>query len=200
MQRKGFTLIELLVVIAIIAMLAAILFPVFAKARESARRSTCSSNLKQLALATLMYAQDYDEQFPIAPTQGSPMPNIVAALDPYVKSWQVWYCPSISVYASLDPTLAQLKSNYDAGNVGYYFWSMDGIHPHTGPFEGTHPPRHLTTSSPVEMWMWSDVFGAWFYPQGVGALHGFDKWAFTNVAFMDGHVKPAAGRPVEVFK
>lgn len=68
MRGKGFTLIELLVVIAIIAVLAAILFPVFAKARESARRSTCSSNLKQLALATLMYAQDYDEQFPVAPT------------------------------------------------------------------------------------------------------------------------------------
>ena len=63
-MRKGFTLIELLVVIAIIAILAAILFPVFAKAREKARQASCESNLKQLALGMLMYAQDYDEKLP----------------------------------------------------------------------------------------------------------------------------------------
>ena len=63
-QRRGFTLIELLVVIAIIAILAAILFPVFARAREKARQASCQSNLKQLVLATLMNAQDYDEKLP----------------------------------------------------------------------------------------------------------------------------------------
>jgi len=63
MKRHGFTLIELLVVIAIIAILAAILFPVFAKAREKARQSSCLSNLKQLGLACLSYAQDYDERW-----------------------------------------------------------------------------------------------------------------------------------------
>ena len=62
--QRGFTLIELLVVIAIIAILAAILFPVFAKARENARKSTCQSNLKQMALGVLQYAQDYDEMVP----------------------------------------------------------------------------------------------------------------------------------------
>src|SRR5207302_8529479 len=62
--RRGFTLIELLVVIAIIAILAAILFPVFARAREAARKTTCLSNLKNIGLAALMYVQDYDEQFP----------------------------------------------------------------------------------------------------------------------------------------
>jgi prepilin-type N-terminal cleavage/methylation domain-containing protein/prepilin-type processing-associated H-X9-DG protein len=62
--KHGFTLIELLVVIAIIAILAAILFPVFSKAREKARQASCISNMKQLALATLMYVQDYDEEFP----------------------------------------------------------------------------------------------------------------------------------------
>ena len=65
-RRSGFTLIELLVVIAIIAILAAILFPVFARARESARRTSCISNLKQLALGTMMYAQDYDETYPMS--------------------------------------------------------------------------------------------------------------------------------------
>ncbi len=63
-QKKGFTLIELLVVIAIIAILAAILFPVFARAREKARASSCLSNMKQIGLAVLQYAQDYDENFP----------------------------------------------------------------------------------------------------------------------------------------
>ena len=63
-QRKAFTLIELLVVIAIIAILAAILFPVFAQAREKARQASCTSNVRQMALAALMYAQDYDETYP----------------------------------------------------------------------------------------------------------------------------------------
>jgi len=63
---KGFTLIELLVVIAIISILAAILFPVFARARESARRASCMSNLKQIGLAAMMYVQDYDERYPLA--------------------------------------------------------------------------------------------------------------------------------------
>jgi len=63
-HRKAFTLIELLVVIAIISILAAILFPVFARARESARRASCTSNLKQIALGMMMYSQDYDETLP----------------------------------------------------------------------------------------------------------------------------------------
>src|SRR5476651_29540 len=65
MKRQGFTLIELLVVIAIIAILAAILFPVFAKAREKARQTSCASNEKQLGLAFIQYCQDYDEMFPV---------------------------------------------------------------------------------------------------------------------------------------
>src|ERR1700716_4263053 len=86
-QRKGFTLIELLVVIAIIAILAAILFPVFAQAREKARQSTCLSNLKQIGLAIMTYAQDYDETLVMANYPDGPN-NILwmGLLDPYVKS------------------------------------------------------------------------------------------------------------------
>ncbi|MDW8052685.1 MAG: prepilin-type N-terminal cleavage/methylation domain-containing protein, partial [Armatimonadota bacterium] len=69
-QRKGFTLIELLVVIAIIAILAAILFPVFAQAREKARQTMCTSNMKQIGLAIVMYLNDYDEKFFIQPWPG----------------------------------------------------------------------------------------------------------------------------------
>ncbi len=120
--KKGFTLIELLVVIAIIAILAAILFPVFAKAREKARQSTCASNLKQMGTATLMYAQDYDDTLYSHRNKG--IPNILCAtnggpydctniansggaanvstdrtfwisfLQPYIKSYGVFSCPS----------------------------------------------------------------------------------------------------------
>jgi prepilin-type N-terminal cleavage/methylation domain-containing protein/prepilin-type processing-associated H-X9-DG protein len=103
--RKGFTLIELLVVIAIIAILAAILFPVFAQAREKARQASCISNLKQLTMGFVMYAQDYDETFPswnwaVNYSGGSGNPNNNAttlwcnAIFPYVKNAQVYNCPS----------------------------------------------------------------------------------------------------------
>jgi prepilin-type N-terminal cleavage/methylation domain-containing protein/prepilin-type processing-associated H-X9-DG protein len=94
--RHGFTLIELLVVIAIIAILAAILFPVFARAREKARTASCQSNLKQLALAWHMYTQDYDEMG--TPRDVNPSAALrtgwSALLDPYVKNSQLFICPS----------------------------------------------------------------------------------------------------------
>ncbi|NUP99721.1 MAG: prepilin-type N-terminal cleavage/methylation domain-containing protein [Armatimonadetes bacterium] len=91
--RRGFTLIELLVVIAIIAILAAILFPVFAKAREKARQSSCMSNQKQMGLATMQYAQDYDEKYNFAYTI---TPTVIwfALQYPYTKNRQINFCPS----------------------------------------------------------------------------------------------------------
>jgi prepilin-type N-terminal cleavage/methylation domain-containing protein len=105
-QRRGFTLIELLVVIAIIAILAAILFPVFARAREQARKASCLSNLNQLGKGLLMYAQDYDETLP-PPNYGTcGQPNALAWADmliPYVKNVKVFDCPSSSVRMTLNP-------------------------------------------------------------------------------------------------
>lgn len=91
--KKGFTLIELLVVIAIIAILAAILFPVFARARENARRASCQSNLKQIGLGFKQYVQDYDERYPQLGTGGS-VESWGIALQPYLKSEQIYQCPS----------------------------------------------------------------------------------------------------------
>jgi prepilin-type N-terminal cleavage/methylation domain-containing protein/prepilin-type processing-associated H-X9-DG protein len=101
LNKKGFTLIELLVVIAIIAILAAILFPVFARARENARRASCQSNMKQIALGIKQYSQDYDEKFPRAfnnisgvPNSGVPSTGWAIVIQPYLKSYQVLQCPS----------------------------------------------------------------------------------------------------------
>ena len=121
-RNRGFTLIELLVVIAIIAILAAILFPVFARAREAARKATCLSNLKQIALAAIMYAQDYDEVLPAATSSGIATSHAILPanqqiklsaaetaglgskdywqladlLRPYVKSIDLFVCPTLS--------------------------------------------------------------------------------------------------------
>jgi prepilin-type N-terminal cleavage/methylation domain-containing protein/prepilin-type processing-associated H-X9-DG protein len=93
--RTGFTLIELLVVIAIIAILAAILFPVFARARENARRTSCQNNLKQVAIAIQQYTGDYDERFPPEDTDVN-TPGWALVIQPYLKSEAALQCPSES--------------------------------------------------------------------------------------------------------
>jgi len=112
-STEGFTLIELLVVIAIISILSAILFPVFARARESARRASCLSNLKQMGLATMMYVQDYDETYPNSFTDAVANSNWMVLLQPYTKSNQLYYCPSFSRAAS-ESSLAIYRAGYGA--------------------------------------------------------------------------------------
>jgi len=137
---KAFTLIELLVVIAIIAILAAILFPVFGRARENARRASCQSNLKQLALATHQYIQDYDGRFmtqtattaipwavmfnglftnsnvaPQAFTNANYRPNWIYCLEPYTKSRQIFRCPSQHTLVTSGVTQSD-----DNNQIGYF--------------------------------------------------------------------------------
>lgn len=136
-QKKGFTLIELLVVIAIISILAAILFPVFARARENARKAACQSNLKQIGLAIAMYVQDYDETYPLA-YMGYSAPNPdwygnttssraywYTILQPYTKSQQVFVCPTAG---------GLLTSTNTRQNSGGYGWNICGTY-----YSGANP-------------------------------------------------------------
>ncbi len=120
-RRRGFTLIELLVVIAIIAILAAILFPVFAKAREKARQSSCNSNVKQIGVAILAYCQDYDERYPRYSFGTWYWPVVIS---PYMKSVQLFHCPSRKDTAQTwpgptDPTSTYCAYGYNGSGVGY---------------------------------------------------------------------------------
>ena len=126
-SRIGFTLIELLVVIAIIAILAAILFPVFAKAKAKAQQTTCLSNIKELALAVLMYASDYDDTAPLAAYAGHwstkwhngttySTLRWAGQIYPYVNNLGIYYCPSVPNYFDTPPC------SY-LGN-GVIFWYM----------------------------------------------------------------------------
>ena len=116
--RTGFTLIELLVVIAIIAILAAILFPAFARARENARRASCQSNLKQIGLGVAQYSQDYDETMPNGLPNSSNWSGFgwAGQIQPYVKSAQLFKCPSETNGDVSYAWNAQLNDRQNGGN------------------------------------------------------------------------------------
>lgn len=201
---RGFTLIELLVVIAIIAILASILFPVFARARENARRASCQSNLKQMGLGMAQYLQDYDGRYPsvglyITLTWGELM-------WPYIKSQAIYQCPS-------EKTKPATLGTYGAGFTDYFYNSNFNI---THPPYGTIPNvKWAYTESDISNTTVVVVFGDHYANSGwnlvscnsalasdcpgqmpnTGIAYPFDAVASTrhletaNYVFADGHVK-----------
>jgi prepilin-type N-terminal cleavage/methylation domain-containing protein/prepilin-type processing-associated H-X9-DG protein len=216
--KHGFTLIELLVVIAIIAILAAILFPVFARARENARRASCQSNLKQIALGLKQYIQDYDERYPTGGVDSSGNPTAAwwyqptgstyigwyDQLQPYVKSLQIFKCPSDSSQAGSGVTsdLTGLDEySYSYGFNGNMRSISEAKINNSAALVMLHeknkqssPSISLTASYPSAASDWSTGFSASNYTNhpieeitGKGsAIRHLDG---MNWAFADGHVK-----------
>ncbi len=139
-RASAFTLVELLVVIAIIAILAAILFPVFARARENARRASCLSNLKQIGIGFMQYTQDYDEQGPMTSMSGGMMAggaySWTTSTQPYIKSVQIFRCPSDSAARWNAPNLPPAAPPYTTSYVFNSWFAPDKKDPATGAVNG----------------------------------------------------------------
>ena len=189
--RRGFTLIELLVVIAIIAILASILFPVFARARENARRASCQSNLKQIGLGFVMYAQDYDEHMPsgFLANTGVPYPNGTAytyqswrvAVFPYVKSVQLFNCPSASA-------ILEWKGDYKITQAAYAYNYLAPNVPNPGISMGT------AVASGASLAAIPDTAGTILVTESSSATTRFDPSHFpteANLKSSDACVDPA---------
>jgi len=193
-QPQGFTLIELLVVVAIISLLAAILFPVFARVRENARRASCQSNVEQILLGIMQYTQDYDERY--MPMYTSPpavyWPKMV---EPYLKSTQVYNCPSAT------------GASYSViTNVYPYYGLNTQLFEYNGTASG--PPKGIAAGfveNPSETVLMADsenigskTGNPRVNPQGFSLVPGYNQpWDYpqyrhletTTVGFFDGHVK-----------
>ncbi len=201
---RGFTLIELLVVIAIIAILAAILFPVFAKAREKARGTSCLNNVKQLGLGVMQYTNDYDETLPSGWKNTSPYEYSWRwSILPYVKNHQVYQCPSnltpwpneLWTYWGW-PATADLNAGIRPSYAGTHTWAHIDWQPTGRPLANI--PRPATLIMIMESrWPFPDL-GTWTMwwaapptlddmsnPRGTYNHHlGMSTWAF-----FDGHAK-----------
>ena len=201
LRPTGFTLIELLVVIAVIALLAAILFPVFARARENARRSSCASNMKQIGLGLLQYIQDYDERTPVQDAVVSvnsgnisdysnplALNNWIRSLQPYTKSWELFRCPSAAdetVVAANTP-IGNSRASYSVNGVvtgrsvavipstSDIIWSQERI----------TVIRHSTVRPCPEVGPGPGAYQLW-QASTLSGIH----FSGGNLLFCDGHVK-----------
>jgi prepilin-type N-terminal cleavage/methylation domain-containing protein/prepilin-type processing-associated H-X9-DG protein len=215
-KSKGFTLIELLVVIAIISILAAILFPVFARARENARRASCMSNLKQIGLGMMMYVQDYDERYPLskvnAPQADPNMPGskfVVTSdtacsdghciswmdlLQPYTKSTQLFVCPSVR-----NGTYPSYGYSGAIGNSSEKYKYNFAIYVSGGNYPTSNMAEILRPSEVYAVVEYNYSAGTSVSPYGQGSaarsatastyLRVTPHLDGGNVAFADGHVK-----------
>jgi prepilin-type N-terminal cleavage/methylation domain-containing protein/prepilin-type processing-associated H-X9-DG protein len=183
--RRGFTLIELLVVIAVIAILAAILFPVFAQAREKARQASCQSNLRQYATATAMYVQDYDETFPMASyLSGTCIATFYWAVNPYVKNAAVTQCPT----APQAMDIVTMFSGFAAGacpNTPRFNSYSTNLDLFTDGFARIPPPSLAAVVMPAETVALYDGDVIANQTQPVQARHSSN----FDALFVDGHVK-----------
>ncbi len=206
MFKKGFTLIELLVVIAIIAILAAILFPVFAQARDKARQASCLSNVKQIATAMQLYPDDYDENFPCSsdPDAGALIPAgwgtmwdtneraVHMQLFPYIKNHKLFVCPSAAKLSQGD------RNTYTAGHEGKsYLWN-GGIYDAS---HGTQAMAALANPSSIALAVETSAEDVWnrmcpyYHPNGhwwchygyISGMHA--SKTVVNIPYADGHAK-----------
>ncbi len=220
-MQRGFTLIELLVVIAIIAILAAILFPVFARAREKARQSQCLAHVKQLDLGMLMYIQDCDERFPILFVPwATGVDTVFQTVQPYIKNQQIGTCPSqrtsftcpngtpisggpldFSLYRAAGLTHindVSFGANERLISVGtsYAGASLAGVeYPASTPiaFEAYSSTGSHDYSHP----------GPLPFPPTVGQGGWYVAWRHNgaaNVSFVDGHAKAYTGESIPCFQ
>jgi prepilin-type N-terminal cleavage/methylation domain-containing protein/prepilin-type processing-associated H-X9-DG protein len=196
LRGQGFTLIELLVVIAIIAILASILFPVFARARENARRSSCMSNLKQVGLGLMQYVQDYDEKTPVQFGSTATAYNVfnyadegananwIASTQPYIKSWRVFRCPSVkdsggpfgnhdSAYMANGVVMA--RSIAVIPEVSEIIWAQED-----------QLAYGVSTLRPIPA---NNSFGQGDYTTYLVSTYSLNHFDGGNLLFCDGHVK-----------
>lgn len=203
-KKSAFTLIELLVVIAIIALLAAVLFPVFASAREKGRQTACLSNQHQIGLAMMAYAEDYDDRFPLAgdPADinipnvswfGSPFLPVILSLKPlpdvlfpYTKSKAIWNCPSDTGFQNVALSRHPFDtrpSSFERYGSSYYYFTNYVLH--DDPFatikawNADAPHEERTASQMVVIY------------DGSEAWHGggFLQAGRVNALYVDGHSK-----------
>jgi prepilin-type N-terminal cleavage/methylation domain-containing protein/prepilin-type processing-associated H-X9-DG protein len=207
-SRHGFTLIELLVVIAIIAILAAILFPVFAKAREKARQASCLSNMKQMILGVLQYCQDYDERgptagsnnrtnaggtydncggqrcawamyYPTSPTYRMNSQSFAEQIFPYVKNQQVFYCPNYQDVSQF-PGISYWTETVQQSTNALTSWIIPG-----NTFNAAETGVIFDAINQKTMVVTKPGCASDGYPSIDGAPHNGQG----NVAFLDGHAK-----------
>lgn len=184
-HKRGFTLIELLVVIAIIALLAAILFPVFARARENARKSSCSNNLKQMGMALAQYIQDFDETMPQIWGGNTFVYNWAPAMYPYLKSYQLYKCPSDSrdhASSYLANNWLSYKAQADIQRTSSVLFAIDGYTGAGGNFSANQPNYFRGLNEDYTLWNATRRITnpATGLPRHLGA---------ANVLYCDGHVK-----------